>query len=274
MNKRKYSHLFSILCLLCFVLWFIQCGSTGSAVQQETEVENVADIDELLGLADAKVSTTEEETIAEDDVLKLLGVTEEAKPVPSQQKAVTEGATTEEKIQQLESEQSALKDKETTLSQAASQKTTAPTSQQQGTAQVALQSREETQPAWEAATTFSDRYQIALQDYQSKKYREAIQKFESLLIVNTRHTLSDNCQYWIGESYYGLGEYQQAIVSFEKVFSFADSNKDDAAQLKLGLCYARLNDTEIAKREFQKLIDNYPTSEYVSMAKRLLSEIQ
>ncbi|MCJ7812176.1 tetratricopeptide repeat protein [bacterium] len=274
MNKEKYTHLFSIICILCFIVWFIQCGSTGSTVQQETEVKDVADIDELLGLADTKVGTTEEETIAEDDVLRLLGVTEEAKPATSQQKVVTEGSTIEEKIQQLESEQAALKNKEATLDQTASQQTTAPASQQQGTAQVAVQSQTNAELAWEAATTFSDRYDIAYQDYKSRNYKDAIQKFESLLIVNTRHTLSDNCQYWIGESYCGLGQYQQAIIAFEKVFSFVDSNKDSDDQLKLGICYARLNDTEKAKREFQKLIDNYPTSEYVSSAKRYLSEIE
>jgi TolA-binding protein len=70
-----------------------------------------------------------------------------------------------------------------------------------------------------------------------------------------------------------MGNYQEAILSFEKVFAFTNSNKDDAAQLKLGLCYMHLNDNIKAKTELQKLINDYPTSEYVSMAKRLIAKI-
>ena len=92
--------------------------------------------------------------------------------------------------------------------------------------------------------------------------------------MNNRHSLSDNCQYWIGESYYALGNYQQAITAFQNVFTFSNSNKDDDAQLKLGICYIRLNDEEQAKREFEKLVNNYPTSEYVNIAKRYIAQYQ
>lgn len=272
MNTIKYIRLFLVIFVACSMVWFVGCASTGGSAQQETEVGNMADIDELLGLADAKVGTAEEETIAEDDVLKLLGVTEETKPASAQQQTAADKASIEEKIQQLESEQAALKAKETNLASTSSQNKNVSSSTQQGAAQSTAQSRGSAEPISQA-TTFSDRYQIALQNYQSRNYREAIQEFEDLLTVNTRHTLSDNCQYWIGECYYGLGQYQQAIVAFEKVFSFSNSNKDDAAQLKLGLCYARLDDTERAKREFEKLINNYPTSEYVSIANRLMSQL-
>ena len=100
------------------------------------------------------------------------------------------------------------------------------------------------------------------------------QKFESLLSQNRNNSLSDNAQYWIGESYYGLGEYQKAITAFEKVFTFSNSNKDDAAQLKLGLCYMKLNDNVKAREELEKLISDYPTSESVGLARRLLNQIQ
>ncbi len=84
--------------------------------------------------------------------------------------------------------------------------------------------------------------------------------------------MSDNCQYWIGESYYDMGNYEQAIISFEQVFSFTNSNKDDDAQLKLGICYHKLNNQEKAKEEFQRLITYYPDSEYVSIARSYLNK--
>ncbi|MBN2030725.1 tetratricopeptide repeat protein [bacterium] len=272
MDTMKYMRLFFMSFITCSLIWFIGCATTGSTTQQETEVESVADIDELLGLTDTKARTTEEETIAEDDVLRLLGVTEETKPATNQQTA-TDRSSIESKIQQLESEQEVLQAQESSLAGTTAQRESVSSSGQQGTTQSTTQSRESVEPVLQA-TTFTDRYNIALKEYNSRNYREAIQQFEDLLTVNSRHTLSDNCQYWIGECYYGLGQYQQAIVSFEKVFSFSNSNKDADAQLKLGLCYARLNDNERAIREFQKLIDNYPTSEYVSQANRYISELQ
>ncbi|MCK4830000.1 tetratricopeptide repeat protein, partial [bacterium] len=101
-----------------------------------------------------------------------------------------------------------------------------------------------------------------------------IEKFESILITNTQHSLSDNCQYWIGESYWGLGNYQAALAAFKKVFSFEKSNKEDAAQLKIGLCYMRLNDKDKAKQELQRLIDSYPSSEFISSARRFLAQLE
>jgi TolA-binding protein len=65
-----------------------------------------------------------------------------------------------------------------------------------------------------------------------------------------------------------MENYRQAIIAFEKVFSFPKSNKDEDSQLKLGLCYLRLDDKERAKIELQKFIDSYPSSEHVSIAKR------
>lgn len=272
MNTMRYIRHFFMIVIICSLIWFIGCATTGSTTQQETEMESGADIDELLGLADAEVASAADETIAEDDVLRLLGVTEENEPATSQQ-TTTDRSSIEEKIQQLESEQAALQTQESSLAGTTSQNEGVSSQTQQTTTQGTAPSRESIAPVSQA-TTFTDRYNIAYQTYRSRNYREAIQQFEDLLTVNTRHTLSDNCQYWIGECYYGLEQYQQAIVSFEKVFSFSNSNKDPDAQLKLGLCYTRLNDNERAIREFQKLIDDYPTSEYVSTASRLISELQ
>ena len=88
-------------------------------------------------------------------------------------------------------------------------------------------------------SVFYNKYQTALRAYRLKKYKDSIQQFESLLSTNTKHNLSDNAQYWIGESYYGLGDFQRAIASFEKVFTFSNSNKDDAAMTymkRFGYC--------------------------------------
>jgi tol-pal system protein YbgF len=121
--------------------------------------------------------------------------------------------------------------------------------------------------------SYEERYNHARQLYEARKYKQAIQEFAALLSTSTRDRLSDNAQYWLGECYYGLRAYNQAIVEFEKVFTFNQSDKNDAAQLKLGLCYLRIGNVEKAKIEFQKVIDNYPSSEYIPKAQYYLQTL-
>ena len=97
--------------------------------------------------------------------------------------------------------------------------------------------------------------------------------FSELINTDPNNSLSDNCQYWIGESYFGMVNYNQAIAEFEKVFSFSSSNKNDDAQLKLGVCYVKLGDLAQARAEFNRLLAVYPKSEYTSIAQKYISKL-
>ena len=274
MDKLKYAGPVLGVILIFGLIWFMGCATTGSTTQTETEVDDVADIDELLGLTDSRTAEGEEDKeISEDDVLRLLGVQEESEPAIPQQRTADDKSSLENQIQRLEGERNALERQEQDLrNKVAQQESTIADLQRQPDRGV--ESIRTTTTTTGGVSDFRNLYQEAYQSYMSRQYRDAIQKFESLLATNSRHTLSDNCQYWIGESYYGLGNYQQAIVAFQKVFSFANTNKDADAQLKLGLCYMKLNDHQRARLEFQKLIDNYPTSDLVSSARRFMAQLE
>jgi tol-pal system protein YbgF len=110
------------------------------------------------------------------------------------------------------------------------------------------------------------RYQEGLDLFHARNYKQAVEVFESLIASDANNSLSDNAQYWIGESHYALGQYKKAVIDFEKVFTFPKSNKNPDAQFKLGLCYVRLGDGAKARDEFQRLIDVYPESNYVGRA--------
>jgi len=116
-------------------------------------------------------------------------------------------------------------------------------------------------------------YQQAYQLYQQQQYSQAITVFTDVIAARPSGDLSDNAQYWVGECYYGLKNFNRAVVEFEKVFTFTNSNKDDDAQLKLGLCYLNLGQQQKAREEFQRLIDFYPTSEYVNTATEYLQQL-
>ena len=120
---------------------------------------------------------------------------------------------------------------------------------------------------------FLQDYQTGLATYQNRDYKQAVATFEDLLLRGENNSYIDNCQYWIGESYYGLGNYNQAVVEFTKVFAFMKSNKSDDAQLKLGLCYWKLGDKDKAREEFQRLMSDYPQSEYIQKAEQFISSL-
>jgi tol-pal system protein YbgF len=121
---------------------------------------------------------------------------------------------------------------------------------------------------------YKKEYISSLELFQNGEYEKAIDSFSFLVSINPNHDLADNSQYWIGESYYMLKNYRRAIIEFEKVFTFSNTNKADDAQFKLGLSYLLLGDKKKAENEFQRLIDFYPDSEYISKAERYLDSIK
>ncbi len=115
-------------------------------------------------------------------------------------------------------------------------------------------------------------YTAALQDYRAGKYRQAVDEFSRFIRVNPSSDLSDNAQYWIGECYYGLNNYRQALAEFQKVSLYPKTNKADAAQFKIGYCYLELGEKTRALAQFKKFISQYPHSEYAEKAKKLMAQ--
>lgn len=116
-------------------------------------------------------------------------------------------------------------------------------------------------------------YDEALNDYYGRYFDVAIEKFSRLLRQSPRSSLADNAQYWLAECYYGLEDFPRAIEEFQKIFSYAETEKDDDAQLKLGFCYVNMGDEEQAIAEFRKFLNLYPDSEFAGVARRRLEEL-
>jgi TolA-binding protein len=122
--------------------------------------------------------------------------------------------------------------------------------------------------------SYDIRYRKALEMFHNRQYRDALSSFSELISENREHSLSDNCQFWIGECYFALRDYSRAIIAFEKVFTHLNSNKNDDAQFKLGYTYLKLGDRKRAKEEFIKLTTKYSGSEFVSKAQTYITQIQ
>jgi tol-pal system protein YbgF len=118
------------------------------------------------------------------------------------------------------------------------------------------------------------KYSDALQVYRNRDYTSAIGQFEALIREGIGNDLVDNCNYWIGQSYYDLKEYSQAIPHFEKILRMKGADKKPDAQIMIANCYAEMGNTEAAKAAYEKVIKNYPTSPYTRKAQERLSRLK
>jgi len=119
---------------------------------------------------------------------------------------------------------------------------------------------------------YQTKYIESLSNYQNGEWNLSLDGFKFLIQADSNHDLADNCQYWIGEVYYSLKEYNRSIKEFEKVFTFPGTNKADDAQFKLGLCYVNIGQIENAKKEFENLLEFYPNSEYYKRSQKALKK--
>lgn len=110
---------------------------------------------------------------------------------------------------------------------------------------------------------------------ERKEYKAAIARFKEFLRKYPQSTLADNAQYWIGESYYALREFDQAILEFDAVRrKYPKGDKVPAALLKQGFAFAELGDKVDARLILQELIDRYPQSQEATKAKQKLKALE
>ena len=120
----------------------------------------------------------------------------------------------------------------------------------------------------------SDLYDTAYADYTKGRYALAIQGFEEYLASYPNTDLSDNAQYWIGESHYAQKKYPEAVADFEKLLKqWPASDKAAAGLLKKG--YAMLEEGQKAEAivQLQYVIHEFPTTEEARLAKTRLKSL-
>jgi tetratricopeptide (TPR) repeat protein len=88
-------------------------------------------------------------------------------------------------------------------------------------------------PAVKKDSRISVAYSDALVRFRARHYNEAIDILQWLLLQYPDDTLASNCEYWIGESHFGLSEYKQAYEAFKRVTFYSSSTKKNDAVLMM-----------------------------------------
>lgn len=119
------------------------------------------------------------------------------------------------------------------------------------------------------------KYDHALAIYKAGKLEEAIGNFKDFIKVFPKSDLADNAQFWIGECYMGLKQYDQAILAYQQVIKrYPKGNKVPNAMLRQALAFQAINDSTSAKLLLKRIIKNYPDSNEASIARTKLKSIK
>jgi len=124
-----------------------------------------------------------------------------------------------------------------------------------------------------APESYIKKYNESLRYIQNGDFDFALFGFNMLIRDNPQNPLADNSQYWIGECYYSKMDFKRAISEFENVFNFPGTDKNDDAQLKIGMSHLAMNNKENAREQFNKFLNEFPDSEYAIIAREHLKQI-
>ena len=125
------------------------------------------------------------------------------------------------------------------------------------------------------STRTGDLYKNAYETYQKGDYEGARRKFEAFLKQYPNTELSDNAQFWIGETYYGKKDYEKAILEYEKAIAkYPEGDKIPAALLKQAFAFLELGDKTNGRNLLRRVMERYPHSEQAETAKKKLETIK
>ncbi|WP_028584262.1 tetratricopeptide repeat protein [Desulfogranum mediterraneum] len=114
----------------------------------------------------------------------------------------------------------------------------------------------------------------AMQQFQAKKYQQAYGELEQVLAGNPQGKRAAETLFYMGECLFFQGEYDLAILDYQKVIS--NHRRDSLAPqalLKQGMSFEKLTDLETAKIIYKKLISEYSSSSEASQAKSRLANL-
>jgi tol-pal system protein YbgF len=116
-------------------------------------------------------------------------------------------------------------------------------------------------------------FAAAYGDFSRGNYELAMSEFRQYLETYPSTEMSDNAQYWIGECFYAMKKYGEAVTEFDKVVkSFPKGDKVPAARLKKGIALKELGQPDAARLELSALIRLYPRSTEALLAQQELEK--
>jgi tol-pal system protein YbgF len=120
----------------------------------------------------------------------------------------------------------------------------------------------------------SQAFETARSDYYMGNWSLAIQGFESFLKTFPTSDLTDDAQYYIGETYYMSGQFREALIAYNAVVErYPTSNTLPDTYYKRGMAQKALGQIPQAKESLAFVIKTFPSSDAAFLAKQALDQL-
>ncbi|OGP18453.1 MAG: tol-pal system protein YbgF [Deltaproteobacteria bacterium GWC2_55_46] len=118
-------------------------------------------------------------------------------------------------------------------------------------------------------------YQKGYKETASKEYPKAVETFQKFLSSYPEHKYAGNAQYWLGEIYYAKGDWEMAILEFDKaVKKYPESEKIPASLLKQGFAFEKIGAKKEARVLLRDVVKKYPNTTEADLAKKRLDALR
>jgi tol-pal system protein YbgF len=117
-------------------------------------------------------------------------------------------------------------------------------------------------------------YDTAWADYAAGQWTLAVTGFEAYISTYPRSEMTDDAAFYIGETYFLQGDFQDAVEAYEQVvLNYANGDKVPEAAYKRGLALDRLGEPERARESFELVVTEFPDSRMAALAQQLLDRL-
>ena len=109
-------------------------------------------------------------------------------------------------------------------------------------------------------------YNEGRRHYESRDFAAAIRAFTVISTQAPRHELAANSVYWTGESFYALADFSAARLSFQRIQdNYPTSNKFIDAQVKIAMTWIRQNRRDLARTILEAIKRDFPNYERMNV---------
>jgi len=99
--------------------------------------------------------------------------------------------------------------------------------------------------------------------FESKDFASSATEFQKFSVDFTNHAEVPKAQFYLGESFFNLAKYPDAIPAYERLLNnFEKSDDTPLAIFHLASSYYALEKFDEATRFYSRLLEEYPASEY------------
>ena len=118
-------------------------------------------------------------------------------------------------------------------------------------------------------------YDAAFNDYTGGQYDLAIAGFELYVKTFPTSPRADDAQLNIGNSYFAMGNYKEAVTALQKVIAdYSQSDSVPQAYYKLGQTYEALKQVDLARTAYDTLLKEFPDDRmYGTLARQRLDSL-